>query len=109
MVNEDIHVNMAEEERDIKVMQVAWSSNKLPLFELAVKFPLPFLVKSATTSGGSIHGAGGRILAGEIYRMQRLLRVQKVLAQIEAMKSPTSTAGMEISIPKDYHGPFQVI
>ena len=83
--------------------------DQIPLFELVAKFRLPFITKAATTS---VSGFGeGQIVAGQLYRLHRLITIETVVAQVWNSRLSFHTEGksvVELSLPVDYQGPFQV-
>lgn len=94
-------------ETDEDVNRIRWSVKGYPIYELVAKFPLPMWVKTATSTKGD-----DGIEAHEIYRIKRLLQIEKIIAQVIPA---TETGGrsskkpLTLSIPKDYRGPFQVM
>ena len=110
-----------------------------PLFEIIGRYPLPVFVKSTKTIISSgCDGSANRIDGQEIYRIQRILRVPKVVLQLLPTLKPTTTTtqihpttagygrgdvaagnkltvfsdskpGLQLSVPKDYSGLFQVL
>ncbi|XP_072026409.1 uncharacterized protein [Amphiura filiformis] len=89
---------------DSDMKHTKWSVRGYSINELVAKFSLPILVKSVNSSKG--HGTSG-IVAHQIYRIKRLLRVQTIRAHLMS-SSESDVLPLEIRIPKDYRGPFQI-
>ncbi|XP_072026408.1 uncharacterized protein [Amphiura filiformis] len=89
---------------DSDIKHTKWSVRGHSINELVAKFSLPILVKAVNSSKS--HGTSG-IVAHEIYRIKRLLRVQTIRAHLMS-SSESDVLPLEIRIPKDYRGPFQI-
>ncbi|XP_072027136.1 uncharacterized protein [Amphiura filiformis] len=89
---------------DSDIKRTKWSVRGYSINELVAKFSLPILVKSANSSKG--HGTAG-IVAHQIYKIKRLLRVQTIRAHLMS-SSESGVLPLQIRIPKDYRGPFQI-
>ncbi|XP_072025292.1 uncharacterized protein [Amphiura filiformis] len=91
--------------------------DKIALFKLIATNRLPLVAKVANTTV-SCRNDAGRLVVGESYRLQHLLYVPKVTLRVlhstrrNEGNSSVSDEGkppLELSIPKDYQGPFQVL
>ncbi|XP_072037023.1 uncharacterized protein [Amphiura filiformis] len=89
------------------IRRIIWSARGYPIDELIPNFSLPILVKSANSSKG--HGSYSGIVAHQIYRIKRLLRVHAIKTRLMSSSKSDVSAPLEIRIPKDYRGPFQII